>query len=351
MENKRRFEYITDAKTAAVILVVLLHSMLFFATEDYYSERASYSSGIVEYLCNILNSTLVSSLVCCSGFLFAHSVLTKGKTAGALVKSRTTRLLLRYYLYGAIWLVPLYTLFDISCWGREYGASLLESYKSMALGVFSDHLWFLLMLYWVSLVFILMIPLLRKDHIVIVGLISLGLAVIIELFCTFEYFKISQISTYLPCFFIGVCFYRFRDKIEGIPTKVLWVLTGFFFVTTLFYQRFADVHFSLYWLFKACGAVFMVFLFMAFDRIPALTKARDVSVISFARKNSLTLYLLNCPFIYIFFRLFEPIVGENIIICILANFVLSMISLLLMAWLIELCKTKMQRVMKHEQTC
>ena len=148
MGNKSRFEYITDTKTAAVVLVVLLHCMLFFSTEDYYSERASYSSSTVEYLSNILNSSLVSSLVCCSGFLFAHSVLAKGKTAGALVKSRSSRLLLRYYLYGALWLVPLYTLFDISCWGRGYGASLLESYKSMALGVFSDHSWFLLMLYW-----------------------------------------------------------------------------------------------------------------------------------------------------------------------------------------------------------
>ena len=85
--------------------------------------------------------------------------------------------------------MPLYTLFDISCWGREYGDSWLESYKSMALGVFSDHLWFLLMLYWVSLVFILMIPLLRKDLIIVMGLITLGLAVVIELFCTFEYYK------------------------------------------------------------------------------------------------------------------------------------------------------------------
>ena len=348
MENKRRFEYITDAKTAAVVLVVLLHCMLFYATEDYYSERASYSSSLVEYLCNILNSSLVSSLVCCSGFLFAHGVLARGKTAGALIKSRTSRLLLRYYLYGTLWLVPLYTLFDISCWGREYGASWLESYKSMALGVFSDHLWFLLMLYWVSLVFVLMIPLLRKDHLVIMGVITLGLAVVIELFCTFEYFKISQISTYLPCFFIGVCFYRFRDKLEGIPTKPLWVLTGCFFITTLFYQRMSDVHFSLYWLFKAFGAVFMVLLFLALDRIPSLTKLREVRVVSFARKHSLTLYLLNCPLIYIYFRILAPMVEDNIIICVLANFVLSMISLFVMAWLIETCKAKAIRVIKHE---
>ena len=348
MGNKNRFEYITDTKTAAVVLVVLLHCMLFFATEDYYSERASYSSSTVEYLSNILNSSLVSSLVCCSGFLFAHSVLAKGKTAGALVKSRSSRLLLRYYLYGALWLVPLYTLFDISCWGREYGDSWLESYKSMALGVFSDHLWFLLMLYWVSLVFIFMIPLLRKDLIIVMGLITLGLAVIIELFCTFEYFKISQISTYLPCFFIGICLYRYRDKIEKIPTGVLWVLTGCFFITTLFYQSMADVHFSLYWLFKACGAVFMVLLFMSLDRIPLLVKVREDGVVDFARKNSLTLYLLNCPFIYIYFRMLAPLTEENIIICVLANFVLSMISLLIMAWLIELCKTKILSVMKHE---
>lgn len=348
MGNKSKYEFITDTKTAAVVLVVLLHCMLFYSTEDYYSERASYSSAAVEYLSNILNSSLVSSLVCCSGFLFANSVLAKGRSMGSLLKTRSTRLLLRYYLYGTLWLVPLYTLFDISCWGRDYGASLLESYKAMALGVFSDHLWFLLMLYWVSLVFILLIPLLRKDHIAAVGIITLALSVVIELFCTFEYFKISQISTYLPCFFVGICFYRYREVFEKIPDRVLWVLTACFFVTTLFYQRLADVHFSLYWLFKAFGAVFMVLLFMALDRISSLAVVRENRVVRFARNNSLTLYLFNCPFIYLYFRILAPMVEENILICVLANYVLSMISLFIMAWLLELCKTQAKRVIKHE---
>ena len=347
MEDKRRFEFITDAKTAAVFGVVLLHCMLFFATEDYYTERAAYSSDVVEFLCNILNSSLVSSLVCCSGFLFAFGVLSRGKTVPGLIKSRSRKLLLRYYLYGALWLVPLYTLFDISCWGRDKGASLLDSYKSMVLGVFSDHLWFLLMLFWVTLVFILMIPLLRKDLIPVIGIIAVGLAVVIELFCTFEYFKISQISTYLPCYFVGICLYRYMDKIKKIPTPALWVLTGCFFVTTLFYQRLADVHFALYWLFKAFGAVFIVLLFMALDRIPKLAGIRDVPVISFARKQSMRLYLLNCPFIYIYFRLLEPVTGHNIVVCVLANYVLTMISLYIMAWLIEVVKTRAGRVLKH----
>ena len=348
MEAKRRFEYITDAKTAAVLGVVLLHCMLFFAKEDYYTERAAYSSGAVEYLSNILNSSLVSSLVCCSGFLFALGVLDKGKTMGDLLKSRARRLLLRYYLYGALWLVPLYTLFDISCWGREKGASLLETYKSMALGVFSDHLWFLLMLYWVSVVFILMIPLLRRGLIPVVGIIAMALAVVIELYCTFEYFKIGQISTYLPCFFVGICLFRYKEKLEKLPSPVLWGLTACFFVTTLFYQRFSDVHFTLYWFFKACGAVFVVLLFMATARIPKLTGLRNTGIISFARQHSLTLYLLNLPIVYIYFRLLNPVIGDNMIVCILANYVLTMISLFILVWTIYNIKQKAVSVVKHE---
>ena len=55
-------------------------------------------------------------------------------------------------------------------------------------------------------------------------------------------------------------------------------------------------------------AVFMVLLFLASDRIPSLTKLREVRVVSFARKHSLTLYLLNCPFIYIYFRICEILI-------------------------------------------
>ena len=55
-----------------------------------------------------------------------------------LIRKKTVRLLIPYFVYGTLWLVPTYTFFDIPNFGRDKGASLLDGYIAMALGKFSD---------------------------------------------------------------------------------------------------------------------------------------------------------------------------------------------------------------------
>ena len=71
--------------------------------------------------------------------------------------------------YGLFQRIPF---FDIPSFGRDKGTSLLDGYKAMALEKFSDMAWFLLMLFWVTLIWILLQVLLRKRNLIL--LIRIG---------------------------------------------------------------------------------------------------------------------------------------------------------------------------------
>ena len=162
MTERKRFDYISDLKTICLIGVVLGHCLLFYAGNPFFPETADFISSGAVLTGAFLDAALISSFVFCSGFLFANSISRKNRTVMQSLAERTKRLLIPYYIYGALWIVPLYTFFNIKCFGRPENAGYLEGYKYMLLGCFSDHLWFLWMLFWVSSAFILMKPLLTR---------------------------------------------------------------------------------------------------------------------------------------------------------------------------------------------
>ncbi len=333
--EKRRFDFISDIKTASLTGVVVLHCMLFYSIEQMFAEHAEQPDRIVSFLCNYLNAILISSFVCCSGFLFANNIIVKKRTVLYSIKDRFKRLVVPYFLYGAFWLVPTYTFFDIETYGRDKGTGLLEGYKSMLLGVFSDHLWFLLMLFWVTLVFILMTPLFKKKLLPVMFIIVLGLSLLVEYCVDFPYYKVTQVSTYLLPFFLGVVLYFFFEKLDSLPTAVTGTAAAVFGAAALLYDRFCDSGIVPYWGLKLCGACFTWFLFLTLNRSERMLKFRDSRIMKYTREHSMRMYLLNCPFVYIYFRILNPMVGDNPVICILANFVLTMLTLYLAVWLMD----------------
>ena len=143
MTKAKRFNYISDTKAVCLLGVILFHCMLFYADNPFFPERADFISKPVVVICSILDSTVVEGFVFCSGFLYVNSAFGKSKTVFQDIYSKVRRLIVPYLLMGTFWLVPLYTFFDITTFGRTKGMGYLEGYKYMLLGVFSDHLWFL----------------------------------------------------------------------------------------------------------------------------------------------------------------------------------------------------------------
>ena len=333
MTERKRYDYISDMKTVALLGVVLGHCLLFYAGNPFFPETAGFTSKGAVLIGTFLDAALISSFVFCSGFLFANSISRKKRTILQSLADRAKRLLVPYYLYGALWVVPLYTFFDIKCFGRPENAGYLTGYKYMLLGCFSDHLWFLWMLFWVAAVFILMKPLLTKSLLPLTFAISVGLAVVVQLFLAdFPYFKLSQTAPYFICYFVGICAFHFIERIEKIPTPILFIMTAIFFAGSMLYYKADAVHFSLGWLCKLCGILIGFCFFIALERFEAVRNIRRTKLWKYTEAHSMQLFLFNCPFVYLYFRLLYPFIGKYTFLCVIANFIITMLTLYAVVW-------------------
>ena len=328
MTKAKRFNYISDTKAVCLLGVILFHCMLFYADNPFFPERADFISKPVVVICSILDSTVVEGFVFCSGFLYVNSAFGKSKTVFQDIYSKVRRLIVPYLLMGTFWLVPLYTFFDITTFGRTKGMGYLEGYKYMLLGVFSDHLWFLLMLFWVSVIFILMKPLiLDKKFLPISGAVTLAAAFLVKFpLSGFPYYKFNQIPPYLLCYYLGICAWHFRDKLEALPAKADLLISALLFPLTVFYNDLSAKSFVWGWICRSAGAVMMLFIFLGFYRLNISERLGKKGFWLYMQRHSFYLYLFNLPFSYLFFRLFYPLVGHMTFLCILLNFIMCMLA-------------------------
>ncbi len=327
-KSRKLYNYIANIKTVALLAVVFWHCSLFFEENPYFPESSGIVADPVTFLGSIHNVTIISAYVFCSGFLFALSLEQRNRSVGQLILNRAMRLLVPYYLFGALWLVPLYTIFDINAFGRPPKAGFWEGMKCMLLGQFSDHLWFLWMLFWVTLFFCLLSPLLKKQKYVTVGILTIAAAFCTDLFLAdFPYFKLSQTASYYICFFIGILCFRFKDKIEGKSAAVYWLLTAVLLGVLILYAAFLPSHFTVMYIIRPIGAFCYLFLFLALDKNRLWNWVENTHTYRFLEARGMDMYLMNMPFPYLYYRVFADIGKVSIGSCIEIVFAHSMIAI------------------------
>ena len=248
------------------------------------------------------------------------------------MKERTKRLIVPYYIIGAVWLVPLYTLLDIKAFGRPDGAGWAEGYKCMALGQFSDHLWFLWMLFWVALFFILLTPLIRRNMMPVLFVITVAAALCVDLFLQdFPYFKLSQIAPYLICYYLGILFFKYAVKMESLPLSIKAVITVLLLAVLITYPIFNPQHFAFKYLYRPAGALFFVFLFMILSKNRIWSKIYETKFYDLFNRHQMNIYLMHMPLPYIFSRILRPYIGHIPPACILISFILVIICGMILA--------------------
>lgn len=330
----KKYEYISGIKTVCMLIVILSHCMLFYGEEEMFPIKADFSSPTVVKLCLFLDVSIMAAFVFCSGFLYAAG-LKKGRSVKEDILSRIKRLLLPYYLYGALCLVPVYTLLDIECFGRPAGTGLIEGYKEMILGVFSDHLWFLWMLFWISLFFILIKPFLEGKKLIIAGLLSAAFMwVDMFLLKDFPYFKVFFLAPYVMCFFAGVLFFYLDEKINKLPPVADLLIAAALFLIVLLYSQNKPDNTVLFYVMKAVSGIMFYFLFVFLAGTALYKNMREMKLYRYFEKNSMSLYIFCYPTAYIYFKLLYPYIGQNVALCVLLNMVLTIatIAVILDAW-------------------
>ena len=155
-----------------MFLVIAAHCTLFFSGNEFWLIKADQENTVLKWISKFVVLSVVPIFTFASGFLLQLSLQKKKSSMVDLIRKKAVRLLIPYFVYGTLWLVPTYTLFDIPSFGRDSGASLIDGYKAMALGKFSDVAWFLLMMFWVTLIWILLNGLLKKANLIYGAMVS-----------------------------------------------------------------------------------------------------------------------------------------------------------------------------------
>ena len=326
--------HISETKTIAILLIIFYHCMLFYGSESaHWPLSTGISSPMLMPLISLLKVCLVPSLVLCSGFLFLLSTKNHPRTKFGMLKNRAKRLVLTYFIYGALWLVPLYTFFDIRTWCRPLHMDFISGFILMGIGVFTDHLWFLWPLFWVSLFFIIIRNLLDGKKLILVGALTILAAISFEsILSGVSYYCIRESGPFFIIFYAGILLYYFNENIEKWDSKTYYMialgLLGLLLLTDYFNLERNVIHYIK----ELFGALLFYFIFMGFSRTSFSDKLNQSRFYRFCESHSINIYLLGCPFMQIYFRMIYPIIGTNVLLTVLCLCILSYVSIFIVVW-------------------
>ncbi len=321
--DDKNLESISDIKIVSLVLIILSHCMFFFDDNPFFIYKGDVMSPSVSFVVRVLDAILVPGYVFCSGYLFALGQKGLGRSSLEVIKVRAKRLLIPYYLYGALWLVPLYTYFDINSFGRPDHSGYLDGYRTMILGQFSDHLWFLWMLFDVSVIFALLRIFIKKGQLVITGMLTLATALVVSLFLQdFPYFKVSQIAPYLITFFVGVCFSWYSEKTKSIPDKVCLATALGLLVIICLYVFYKPEHWAVKYVMNPAGALFEFFMIRSVVFAPFWKRYKNTAIYKYQADTQMEFYLLHMPVPILVFRLLNPYFGRMPWVCVFLDFVI-----------------------------
>lgn len=343
----KKINYIDLAKTITMFLVILCHSLLFFGDNPYWLLNADYKNDTAIFLFNLLNCTVVPLFVFCSGFLFQISMQKKEIITAPAVIGRAKKLLLPYLLYGLLWLVPTYTLFDIPSSGRPKGSSLIYGYKSMLLGQFSDVSWFLLMLFWVSVIWIILRRLLKKERVIIGAVAAVALYIAAHnLLSGVSYYKLSQIDIYIVIFFIGASFFWIADKINKLPMSILMLISVIGVLACSILARYMSLNYWIYCVLVIMMPVIMVIFSMGLCKFKLQAHIENTCIYKWLLKHNMDIYLMQAPGMYLSFMILYPLIGQYCFMCIITCYIFTIVLDFIIVYLLTLARGSLVQLYK-----
>ena len=325
MIQMKKYNYIDFVKTITMFLVIVAHCTLFFSGNEFWFIKAEQESIVLRWISKFVVLSVVPIFTFASGFLLQLSLQKNKGSIVDLIRKKAVHLCIPYFIYGILWLVPTYTFFDIPSFGRDKGASLIDGYKAMALGQFSDVAWFLLMLFWVPLIWILLKELLKKENLIYGAMVSAVLYFVVHFYLgQIDYYKISQIDIYIIVFFVGAAFFYVSDIVYNtVPEWLLIVGSLVGMIPCVFLAQLSTERYILECILKIVIPVLFLTFSMGLCRTNVIVKLEETAVYNWLRKNSLYIYLLQAPGVYIVFGIIYPIIGSNALLCFLLLFILT----------------------------
>jgi peptidoglycan/LPS O-acetylase OafA/YrhL len=291
-------------KTFSLLGVMLLHTVLPFTEpnpDGFWKFYAGRQSGAADFFNFWAGFVLIPSFMLASGYTAALSAGRRRRSAPAYIADRAKRLLVPWFLLMVFWMVPLYTLFDIPAYNRPEGYTLAQTYRAGLEGIFADHLWFLLVLFWVSVFFAALRPLANRLGGLLVPALALAAALLVNRYGrTLTWYALWQTSGPLVWFGLGtiLCRYRGGKTIARRPLTLFGLNAVLFVLAALSGARAAPV----YWLTCCLGALaaFQACLYLARYH----SRLRGFRLYRYFEDNAFHFYLFHVPGVYLTHRMF-----------------------------------------------
>ena len=346
----KKYTYVQHIKTFSIFIVVIYHCLLFYSDNVFFPERAAFVSPVISFICDLLYPILVPSFFVASGFLLPHSYWKHDRSIPAMIGNRAKRLLVPYYLYGALWLVPLYHFFDINSYGRPESKAWPDEYFSMIMGIHSDHLWFMWLLFWAALLFVLMKPLIMKKKLIIISVIAFAVSMCINFFLQdFPYFKLSQTAPFILCFLVGVWFGSYSDKLEKIPSWVLYLIVAVLFSGNVCYNIIKPDEFPWLMIVRVTSGAMFFLLFLALSRTKVHQAVANNRLFKFTDSHNYPIYCFGEPLNYVMLRLFYKWFGQNEYLTLFLSIICTFVLIFSIVQLQDMVKSLYRKLFVHAE--
>lgn len=283
-KSTERIPYITLLQAFAIILVVLGHATrIYFYPGGWYYHAPNIHSEIFNVITRIIYTFHMPLFIFISGYLCEKSLLNESKMFD-YIKRRFKRLIIPFWIWGLFYSVPIWMFLQFpNC-----------NYKTFINGQIMGHLWFLPLLFEITLIYLFLRLLPKRFNLIIfAGLVALQFLH----FGRHDSFSIYRIPEFLAYYYMGAKFFEIeKNKIFSnqaflnlltIVTLVLFVLVEYL----LYENSFRGI--LRYILAGISGVMTFVLLSKAF--VQWFKKISDNKVIQFLSLNLLSIYLIHEP--------------------------------------------------------
>lgn len=293
---KPNFPHITLQRTLCLLGVLFMHSAApFMEGNPFWQLFADERSVTATALASYFGVILIPSFIFASGFLLAHSYEHKQRTFSEQLRNRAIRLLRPWLLTVLFWLVPLYTLFDLPSFNRPLHATLLEGYSVALRGLFAEHLWFLLVLFWVTLFWLLFLPIVRKTNQFIGLVIAVAAAALVQCFGSgLTWFCFWHTSGPLFFFYLGCLAYWHRERIDPLLIRFPRLLLLALAVALAVLSQLTSASFVAICLISSLGCAFSYLLSLMLVQ-KGYQSLRSVALYRYFEEYSFRFYLFHMP--------------------------------------------------------
>ncbi len=214
MNNKERLYNIEFINVIAIILVILGHSGCVYA--NIWDDDIVYkNSEIIRYITNYIYSFHMPLFVFLSGYLYSNGKINnKYRSFTELISKKFRRLIVPYLFIGILFMLPIKIIFNLDNISSSY---FIRAINEIILARHPSHLWFILMLFNLFIIFYIIEKYLNKNKLIINLLILVTISIV-----SVKIPNVYQISTsmqYLLYFYIGYIIQKYKDNINFLKEK------------------------------------------------------------------------------------------------------------------------------------